>query len=51
MTFVMETEFHVDWTNAVTIISAGILASLVAGLVFAWRPLATRPASVLRARE
>lgn len=51
MTFVMETEFHVDWSNAVTIIGAGILASLVAGLVFAWRPLATRPASVLRARE
>jgi putative ABC transport system permease protein len=27
------------------------VASLLAGLGFAWRPLATRPARVLRARE
>ena len=49
--FVMETEFQVAYGSAVTIILGGILATLATGLMFAWRPLATRPARVLRARE
>ena len=28
-----------------------LLATLLAGLAFAWRPLSTRPARVLRGRE
>jgi len=50
-TFVMETDYSVIWSNALLIIGGGVLASLLAGLAFAWRPLAARPAQVLRARE
>ena len=49
--FIMETEFTVIWSNALTIISAGVGATLLAGLAFALRPLAARPARVLRARD
>jgi putative ABC transport system permease protein len=35
----------------VLIVTGGALATLLAGLAFAWRPLATRPARVLRAQE
>ncbi|HBS50323.1 MAG TPA: drug:proton antiporter, partial [Rhodobacteraceae bacterium] len=49
--FVMETRFSVIWPSALGIIAAGILATLLAGLAFAWRPLAARPARVLRGRE
>ena len=51
MTFVMDSSFAVVWPSAFGIIIGGIVATLVAGLVFAWRPLAARPAQVLRARE
>jgi len=50
-TYVMETEFAVIWRNALGIVLGGVLATLLAGLLFAWRPLAARPAGVLRARE
>ncbi len=50
-TFVMETSFSVIWRSALGIVLGGILATLLAGLGFAWRPLAARPAHVLRARE
>ena len=49
--FVMETGYQVIWPSALAIIAGGILATLVAGLAFAWGPLAARPAHVLRARE
>ncbi|MFW2543211.1 ABC transporter permease [Primorskyibacter sp. 2E107] len=49
--FVMETDFTVIWSNAFGVILGGILATLLAGLAFALRPLAARPARVLRARE
>lgn len=49
--FVMETEFQVAIGSALTIIAGGLVATLITGLMFAWRPLATRPARVLRARE
>ena len=38
-------------SNALAIVAGGALASLLAGLGFALRPLAARPAQVLRARE
>jgi putative ABC transport system permease protein len=41
----------VIWPNALAVISGGILTTLIAGLIFAWRPLADRPARILRARE
>lgn len=50
-TFIMETSFEVMWGSALGIVLGGLLATLVAGLLFAWRPLAARPAQVLRARE
>ncbi|NVO24939.1 ABC transporter permease [Donghicola mangrovi] len=49
--FVMETDFAVIWPSAIVIIAGGIGANLLAGLAFAWRPLAARPAGVLRARD
>lgn len=49
--FVMETDFSVIWSSAVSIVLGGALASLLAGLGFAWRPLKVRPAQVLRAQD
>ncbi len=51
MTFVMESDFYVIWPSAALILSAGILANLIAGLIFALPSLATRPAQILRARD
>ncbi|WP_322894880.1 MULTISPECIES: ABC transporter permease [unclassified Yoonia] len=50
-TFIMDTGYTVIWGNALLIIGGGIMASLLAGLGFALRPLAAKPAQVLRARE
>ncbi len=50
-TFIMETSYEVIWGSALAIVVGGTLATLIAGLVFALRPLAARPAQVLRARE
>ncbi|MGD9919144.1 MAG: ABC transporter permease [Paenirhodobacter sp.] len=49
--FVMEASYRFAPLPALAIIGGGIVAVLLAGLVFALRPLATRPASVLRASE
>jgi putative ABC transport system permease protein len=51
MTFVMDADYYFEPVSALLIVSGGVLATLLAGLVFAWRPLAARPARVLRARE
>lgn len=51
MTFVMETDYVFEPVSALLIVSGGVAATLLAGLVFAWSPLAARPARVLRARE
>ncbi len=51
MTFVMEVDYVFEPVSAITIVAGGALATLIAGLGFAWRPLAARPAQVLRARE
>ncbi|MEI4195565.1 ABC transporter permease [Roseovarius sp. E0-M6] len=49
--FVMETGFEVMWPSALTVVGAGIVVTLLAGLAFVWAPLAVRPARVLRGRE
>ena len=49
--FVLETDYVVIWPNALGVIGGGILVTLFAGLAYALRPLATRPARVLRARD
>lgn len=49
--YVFETSYVVIWPNALAVISGGIFTTLMAGLIFAWRPLAARPARILRARE
>lgn len=51
MTFVMEAEFRFEPVSALAIVTGGAAATLVAGLLFALRPLAARPAQVLRARD
>ncbi|MCF2905036.1 FtsX-like permease family protein [Octadecabacter sp. CECT 8868] len=50
-TFIMETDFSPIWTSASVIILGGMGATLLAGLAFALRPLAAKPARVLRSRE
>lgn len=49
--FVMETSFAVMWGPALGIVAGGVAATLLSGLAFAWRPLAARPARILRTRE
>ncbi|KGK80806.1 drug:proton antiporter [Thalassobacter stenotrophicus] len=51
MTFVMDGTYRFEWVSATAIILGGAMATLLAGLAFAWRPLAARPAGVLRAKE
>ncbi|MEM9011547.1 MAG: FtsX-like permease family protein [Pseudomonadota bacterium] len=51
MTFVMDAGYSFEPISAVAIVVGGALASLLAGLGFALRPLAARPARVLRSRE
>ena len=48
---VMEMDFTFAPVPALAIVAGGVLAVLLAGLLFALRPLAARPARVLRARE
>lgn len=49
--YIMEERFVFDAANAIAIVSGGVVATVLAGLVYAWRPLSARPARVLRARE
>ncbi|MGR3755976.1 MAG: ABC transporter permease [Tranquillimonas sp.] len=51
MRFVMDTEYVFAPVSAAIVILGGMAVSTLAGLAFAWRPLASRPARVLRARE
>ena len=50
-TYVMETEFRFEPFSALAIVLGGVGTTMLAGLGFAWRPLAARPARVLRASE
>lgn len=49
--FVMELDFRFAPGPAAAIVLGGIVVTLLAGLVFAIRPLAARPARILRAPE
>ena len=49
--FVMEGTFVFEPISAMAIVTGGVVVTVLAGLAFAWRPLAARPAQVLRARE
>ena len=51
LTFVMEAPYAFEPVSALAIVLGGAVATLLAGLAFAWRPLAARPARVLRGRE
>ena len=51
MTFVMDTDYSFEPVSALLIVSGGVVATLLAGLAFAWGPLAARPAHILRDRE
>lgn len=48
--FVMDSDFQIALPSALAVVSGGILATLLSGFYFAWRPLAARPAQVLRAQ-
>lgn len=49
--YIMEERFAFDAANALAIVMGGVIATILAGLLYAWRPLSIRPARVLRARE
>lgn len=49
--FVLDTDFSIIWPSALGIVGGGVAATLLAGLLFAWAPLSSRTARVLRARE
>jgi putative ABC transport system permease protein len=51
MRFVMQTPYSLEPGPALAIVLGGIIAVLVAGALFALRPLAARPARILRARD
>ncbi|MFN4101962.1 MAG: ABC transporter permease, partial [Pararhodobacter sp.] len=51
LTQVMELSYRFDPVSALAIVVGGVLAVLLAGLLFALRPLAARPAGILRAQE
>lgn len=51
ITQVMDSRFTFDPLSAVLIVTGGVLATLLAGLLFALRPLSARPARVLRTQE
>ncbi len=51
MRFVMEAEYAFEPLSAITIVVGGVIATLVAGLGFAWPPMKVRPAQVLRSEE
>jgi putative ABC transport system permease protein len=51
MHFVMEAKYSFEPVSAFAVVLGGILATLLAGLIFVLRPLSRRPAGVLRAQE
>ena len=51
MTWVMDGTYEFEPVSALAVILGGVAATLVAGLIFAWGPLAARPAQVLRSQE
>jgi putative ABC transport system permease protein len=50
-TFVMEADYAIIWPSATGIVLGGLMANLLAGLGFALKSLATRPARTLRSLD
>lgn len=48
---VMDLPFQFEMWSALSVVLGGMVATLAAGVVFAWGPLSARPAAVLRAAE
>lgn len=51
MRFVMEADYAFEPVSALLIVAGGVIATLIAGLAFALRPLSAKPAQVLRAQD
>ena len=51
MTFVMDTAYRFEPVSAFLIVLGGAIVNVLAGLAYAIRPLAARPAQVLRTRD
>ncbi len=51
MVWVMESQYRFEPLSALAIVAGGVVATLLAGFFFALRPLAARPAQVLRSAE
>jgi putative ABC transport system permease protein len=51
MVFVMDSSYRFEPVSALAIVIGGVLATLLAGLAFALRPLSVRPAQTLRAQD
>lgn len=51
MHYIMEADFHLNLPVALAIVFGGALVNLIAGLIFAIRPLSARPAQILRGRD
>ncbi|MDO5759034.1 MAG: FtsX-like permease family protein [Rhodobacterales bacterium] len=49
--YVLEVRYTMLWAPALLIVAGGVLVTLLTALVFALKPLAARPAQVLRSRE
>lgn len=49
--YIMENDFVFEPVSAIAIVTGGVVATTLAGLVYAWRPLSARPAQVLRSRD
>ncbi|WP_424942144.1 ABC transporter permease [Aliiroseovarius crassostreae] len=49
--YIMEADFVFEPWSAIAIVTGGVVATILAGLFYAWRPLSVRPARVLRARD
>ena len=51
MVFVMDSSYRFEPLSALGIVFGGVAATLLAGLLFALRPLSARPAQTLRAQD
>ena len=51
LTFVMDASYRVEWISAIAIVVGGAIVNLLASLAFVWRPLAARPARILRTQD
>ncbi|MGR3814550.1 MAG: ABC transporter permease, partial [Cognatishimia activa] len=49
--YILETDYEIIWNNALAIVAGGVIATLLAGLVFAAAPLTTKPARTLRSAD